>query len=159
MTFWRPAGCRLACVLALLCAGQLAALPADRAITQYVHRAWTVEQGLPHGTVRAEWYYSKMTGETRRIFVYTPPGYDTSGQRYPVLYLQHGYGEDEAGWSDQGHENFILDNLIAAHKAKPMIIVNENGLTGVHFVPRPPPIQPTADKRPSTSNKCLRGSG
>ena len=53
-------------------------------------------------------------GETRRIFVYTPPGYDRSDQRYPVLYLQHGFGEDEAGWSDQGHENFILDNLIAA---------------------------------------------
>jgi enterochelin esterase-like enzyme len=94
---------------------------------------------VPHGTVRAEWYLSKTTGETRRIFVYTPPGYDQSTARYPVLYLQHGYGEDEAGWSDQGHENFILDNLIAAGKAKAMIIVNENGLTGVNFQPPPPP--------------------
>jgi enterochelin esterase-like enzyme len=92
---------------------------------------------VPHGTVRTEWYRSKTTGETRRIFVYTPPGYDHSAVRYPVLYLQHGYGEDEAGWSDQGHENFILDNLIAVHKAKPMIVVNENGLTGVHFAPPP----------------------
>jgi enterochelin esterase-like enzyme len=92
---------------------------------------------VPHGTVRAEWYRAKTTDETRRIFVYTPPGYDHSAARYPVLYLQHGYGEDEAGWSDQGHENFILDNLIAAHKAKPMIVVNENGLTDVHFVPPP----------------------
>ncbi|HYL14375.1 MAG TPA: alpha/beta hydrolase-fold protein [Terriglobales bacterium] len=94
---------------------------------------------VPHGTVRAEWYFSKTTGETRRVFVYTPPGYDQSTSRYPVLYLQHGWGEDEAGWSDQGHENFILDNLIAAQRAKPMIIVNENGLTGVNFQPPPPP--------------------
>lgn len=92
-----------------------------------------------HGTLRTEWYLSKTTGETRRIFVYTPPGYDNSSLRYPVLYLQHGYGEDEAGWSDQGHENFILDNLIAAHKAKSMIIVNENGLPGPSFRPPPPP--------------------
>jgi enterochelin esterase-like enzyme len=94
---------------------------------------------VPHGTVRTEWYLSKTTGKIRRIFVYTPPGYDQSTARYPVLYLQHGLGEDEAGWSDQGHENFILDNLIAAHQAKPMIIVNENGMTGVHFQPPPPP--------------------
>ena len=94
---------------------------------------------VPHGTVRTEWYYSKAAGKTRRIFVYTPPGYDKSGLRYPVLYLQHGYGEDEAGWADQGRENFILDNLIAAHKAKPMIIVNENGLPGPEFQPPGPP--------------------
>jgi enterochelin esterase family protein len=94
---------------------------------------------VPHGTVRILWYYSKTTLETRRIFVYTPPGYDQSTDRYPVLYLQHGWGEDEAGWSDQGRENFILDNLIAAHKATPMIIVNENGMTGVHFQPPPRP--------------------
>ena len=96
-------------------------------------------KNVPHGTVRTEWYFSKTTGETRRIFVYTPPGYDQSTTRYPVLYLQHGYGEDEAGWSDQGHENFILDNLIASRKALPMIIVNENGLPGPGFQPPPPP--------------------
>ena len=96
-------------------------------------------KNVPHGTVRTEWYFSKTTGETRRIFVYTPPGYDKSGLRYPVLYLQHGYGEDESGWSDQGRENFILDNLIAAHKAKSMIIVNENGLPGPEFQPPGPP--------------------
>lgn len=99
---------------------------------------------VPHGTVRTEWYFSKTTGETRRILVYTPPGYDQSSARYPVLYLQHGWGEDEVGWSDQGHENFILDNLIAAKKATPMIIVNENGMTGVHVQPPPPP-RPNAD--------------
>jgi enterochelin esterase family protein len=94
---------------------------------------------VPHGTLRAVWYVSKTTGETRRTFVYTPPGYDQSTARYPVLYLQHGYGEDEAGWGDQGHENFILDNLIAAHQAKPMIIVNENGAPGPGFQPPSPP--------------------
>src|SRR6201996_2764215 len=97
-------------------------------------------KNVPHGTVREEWYFSKLTGQPRRIYVYTPPGYDRSNSRYPVLYLQHGFGEDEAGWSDQGHENFILDNLIAVHKAKPMIIVNEDGMTGVHYdlpVPKP----------------------
>jgi enterochelin esterase-like enzyme len=104
---------------------------------------------VPHGNVRIEWYFSKTTGETRRIFVYTPPGYDRSAARYPVLYLQHGYGEDEAGWSYQGHENFILDNLIAAGKTKPMIIVNEDGLTGVNFQPPPPPRPGTTPPPPS----------
>jgi enterochelin esterase-like enzyme len=92
-------------------------------------------KNVPHGAVRSMWYFSKTTGATRRIVVYTPPGYDQTKIRYPVLYLQHGYGEDESGWSDQGHENFILDNLIAAGKAKPMIIVNENGLPGPNFNP------------------------
>jgi enterochelin esterase family protein len=101
---------------------------------------------VPHGTVRTEWYRSKITGELRRIFVYTPPGYDRGVSRYPVLYLQNGFGEDEAAWSDQGHENFILDNLIAAHKAKPMVIVNENGMIGVHFQP------PALDRPGSSSN-------
>jgi len=96
-------------------------------------------KNIPHGTLRTEWYLSKTTGEARRIFVYTPPGYDQSSSRYPVLYLQHGLGEDEAGWGDQGHENFILDNLIATNKAKPMIVVNDNGMAGVHFVPPPAP--------------------
>ena len=94
---------------------------------------------VPHGTVRTEWYFSKAPGEWRRIVVCTPPGYDRSTERYPVLYLQHGWGEDEDAWSHQGHENFILDNLIAAQKAKPMIIVNENGMTGINFQPPPPP--------------------
>jgi enterochelin esterase-like enzyme len=95
-------------------------------------------KNVPHGVLRSMWYSSKATGETRRIVVYTPPGYDQGTARYPVLYLQHGYGEDETGWGDQGHENFILDNLIAAHKAAPMIIVNENGLPDLNFQPIPP---------------------
>jgi enterochelin esterase-like enzyme len=83
---------------------------------------------VPHGEVRSRWYKSKVTGQHRRIMVYTPPDYDQDQQkRYPVLYLQHGGGEDETGWSKQGHMNFILDNLIAEKKAKPMIVVMEKG--------------------------------
>ena len=83
---------------------------------------------VPHGDVRIKWYRSKVTGAWRRCFVYTPPDYDTNLRaRYPVLYLQHGSGEDETGWIFQGRANFILDNLIAAGKAKPMILVMENG--------------------------------
>jgi len=85
-------------------------------------------QDVPHGEVRERWYRSKVTQQWRRCFVYTPSGYDIdSTKRYPVLYLQHGAGEDETGWIRQGHANFILDNLIAAAKASPMIIVMDNG--------------------------------
>jgi enterochelin esterase-like enzyme len=81
-------------------------------------------QDVPHGVVRNQRYFSKVTGAWRRCFIYTPPGYDTSGNtRYPVLYLLHGGGEDERGWFIQGKADLILDNLIAAGKAKPMIIV------------------------------------
>ena len=83
---------------------------------------------VPHGEVRALWYHSKVTGNPRRAMVYTPPAYDANHkERYPVLYLQHGAGEDERGWTTQGRANFILDNLIAAKKAKPMIVVMDNG--------------------------------
>ena len=83
---------------------------------------------VPHGQVREVWYASKPTGGWRHALVYLPPGYDTSTRtRYPVLYLQHGGGEDETGWIRQGRANFILDNLIAAGKAKPMIVVMAYG--------------------------------
>ena len=83
---------------------------------------------VPHGEVRSLWYKSKVTGQTRHIMVYTPPGYDADREkRYPVLYLQHGGGEDETGWTRQGKVNFILDNLIAEKKAVPMIVVMEKG--------------------------------
>jgi enterochelin esterase-like enzyme len=85
-------------------------------------------KNVPHGEVRAKWYLSKTTGEWRRAFVYTPPGYDgRSATRYPVLILQHGSGEDETGWTRQGRAQFILDNLIAANKARPMIVVMDRG--------------------------------
>jgi enterochelin esterase-like enzyme len=85
-------------------------------------------KAVPHGEIRSRWYHSKVTGQPRHVMVYTPPDYDTDAKkRYPVLYLQHGAGEDETGWTRQGHVNFILDNLIAAGKAKPMIVVMEKG--------------------------------
>ena len=85
-------------------------------------------QDVPHGQVREVWYNSKVTGTWRHALVYLPPGYDTqTNMRYPVLYLQHGGGEDETGWIRQGHANFILDNLIAAKGCKPMIVVMAYG--------------------------------
>lgn len=83
---------------------------------------------VPHGEVRSLWYSSMVAGTTRHAEVYTPPGYDgTAGMRYPVLYLQHGAGEDERGWTRQGRANFILDNLLAAKKIRPMIVVMDYG--------------------------------
>ena len=85
-------------------------------------------QDVPHGQVREIWYNSKVTGSWRHALVYLPPAYDTETKaRYPVLYLQHGGGEDETGWIRQGNANFILDNLIAAGNCKPMIIVMAYG--------------------------------
>jgi enterochelin esterase family protein len=84
-------------------------------------------KNVPHGEVRSRWYYSKVTGAWRRCFVYTPPDYDSNLKaHYPVLYLLHGGGEDERGWPTQGRVNFILDNLIAEKKAKPMLIVMDS---------------------------------
>jgi enterochelin esterase-like enzyme len=83
---------------------------------------------VPHGQVRQTLYFSKSTNTTRRCFVYTPPDYDKdAAARYPVLYLQHGAGEDETGWGNQGRANLIMDNLIAAGKARPFLIVMDNG--------------------------------
>ncbi len=94
----------------------------EKGVDSYLPKA------VPHGDVRSRWYLSKVTGEWRRCFVYTPPDYDINPKaRYPVLYLQHGMGEDETGWMIQGRANFILDNLIAEGKARPMIIVSANG--------------------------------
>jgi enterochelin esterase-like enzyme len=88
---------------------------------------------VPHGDVRERWFHSAVSGSWRRMFVYTPPGYEhDTDTRYPVLYLQHGGGEDESEWVRSGRANFILDNLIAEGRARPMIIVMNNG-----FVSRP----------------------
>ena len=92
--------------------------PAD--VTYYL------PQDVPHGQVSQRRYFSKVTQKWRRCFVYTPPDYDAGKARYPVLYLMHGWGEDETGWYIQGHVDLILDNLIAAKKAVPMIIVMDN---------------------------------
>lgn len=82
---------------------------------------------VPHGDVRMKRYYSTTAGDWRRMFVYCPPGYDDSATKYPVLYLQHGGGEDERGWSQQGRTDIILDNLIAGKQAVPMVIVMADG--------------------------------
>jgi len=97
-------------------------------------------QDVPHGQVREIWYNSPVTGSWRHALVYLPPGYDTSARtRYPVLYLQHGGGEDETGWIRQGHANFIVDNLIASGAAKPMIVVMANGYARRAGTPAPSP--------------------
>ena len=86
---------------------------------------------VPHGNVQIKNYFAKTSNSWRRIYVYTPPDYDKSrSRRYPVLYLQHGGGEDERVWIQQGRADVILDNLIAAGKAKPMIIVMESMAVG-----------------------------
>ena len=85
-------------------------------------------KNVSHGQVREHIYFSKVNNSMRRCFIYTPPGYDKDLQkRYPVLYLQHGGGEDETGWSCQGHASLIMDNLIAEGKSLPFIIVMDNG--------------------------------
>jgi enterochelin esterase family protein len=85
-------------------------------------------KNVPHGEVNSFWYLASSTGEYRQAYVYTPAEYNKdTKKRYPVLYLQHGMGEDRRAWPNQGRTNFILDNLIAEGKAKPMIIVMEDG--------------------------------
>jgi len=82
---------------------------------------------VPHGNVRMELYESKAMGVNRYAWIYTPPGYDKSNAKYPVLYLLHGNGETQNGWVDNGRANIILDNLIADGKAVPMILVMPHG--------------------------------
>jgi len=86
-------------------------------------------QNVPHGTVAKRWYTSRGLKEDRRLTVYTPPGYEASKEKYPVLYLLHGMGGDEEAWMTLGRASQILDNLIAQGKAKPMIVIMPNGHT------------------------------
>ena len=125
---------------------------------------WWDFKDVPHGTVQAVWYPSPtLKLERRRMMVYTPPGYEDGSQKYPVLYLLHGGGGDEDAWLTMGRANIILDNLIAAGKAKPMIVVMPNGNAtqsvsqGYGFgptparqsvqAPAPPPVQGAAGAR------------
>jgi enterochelin esterase-like enzyme len=97
-------------------------IPEPDADADYYHA-----KDVPHGHVAEQSYYSKVTGRWRRAFVYTPSDYGSNAKaHYPVLYLLHGWGEDETGWTRQGHVDFIMDNLIAAGAAKPMIVVMDN---------------------------------
>ncbi|HEU6447398.1 MAG TPA: alpha/beta hydrolase-fold protein [Verrucomicrobiae bacterium] len=105
-------------------------------------------KNVPHGQLRELYYFGKTSNAIRHSFVYTPPGYDKDpNQHYPVLYLLHGYNENETGWSHQGHAGFIMDNLIAEGKTRPFIIVMENGgaTTRPGFTPR---RAPGADGKP-----------
>lgn len=119
----------------------------------YVPGAAFMDEGnVPHGAVSIVNYYSTVLGKFRRMHVYTPPGYETSQQKYPVLYLHHGANESDDSWSTVGRAGFILDNLIADGKAVPMIVVMPNGHTnqipppvqtpGVQAPPRPPDQYP-----------------
>lgn len=88
------------------------------------HPAFYDAQPVPHGEIRTHWYESKSLQTTRRLTVYTPPGYDRgAATRYPVLYLFHGANADETAWTRLGHVNLILDNLLASAKAKPFLVV------------------------------------
>lgn len=87
-------------------------------------------QDVPHGTLSKVWYDSPALELTRRMYVYTPPGYDSGSDKYPVFYLLHGGGGDEDAWSTLGRTSQIMDNLIAQGKAKPMIVVMTNGNPG-----------------------------
>jgi enterochelin esterase family protein len=106
-------------------------------------------KNVPHGQLRENHYFSKSTNAVRRCFVYTPPGYDEkTTNRYPVLYLQHGMGENETGWGNQGHADLIMDNLIAEGKAKPFIIVMDNSSVNFPAGSRPGMVT----RRPGTAD-------
>jgi enterochelin esterase-like enzyme len=97
----------------------------------YAEGGYYALKNVPHGDIRTKRYYSTVTNSWRRFNIYTPPGYDANtAQKYPVLYLLHGGGEDERGWATQGKTDLILDNLIAENKAKPMLIVMLDGNMG-----------------------------
>jgi enterochelin esterase-like enzyme len=100
-------------------------------------QAFYEERNIPHGFVQQILVWSESTNSLRRAFVYTPPTYhaDKADVKYPVLYLQHGWGEDETAWMTQGHANLIMDNLIAEGKIKPFIIVCTYGMTNEGFRP------------------------
>jgi enterochelin esterase-like enzyme len=99
-------------------------------------------QAVPHGEIRTDWYDSKSLNSIRRVTIYTPPGYDSSRKTtYPVLYLFHGANADETAWTRLGHVNLILDNLLAAGKMKPFIVVMPFGY------PSPPSVPTTSPSR------------
>jgi len=121
---------------------------------------------VPHGNVLIKNYYSIVAKSWRHIFVYTPPDYETNTSiRYPVLYLQHGGGEDERVWIEMGRTNLILDNLIAEGKIKPFIVVMETSAVGPQFPMGPRPAAPAAGagapgaQRPAAAAPGAPGAG
>jgi enterochelin esterase family protein len=112
-------------------------------------------KNVPHGELREVQYFSKTSDKVRRAFIYTPPGYEKDkSKKYPLLYLQHGMGENETGWGNQGHANLIMDNLIAEGKAVPFIIVMEN--SGVKF-DRPRGPRPEGNANADSTQSRPRG--
>ena len=105
--------------------------------------AFAENRPVPHGEIRQVWYQSSTLGMQRRMHVYTPPGYDSGKDRYPVFYLLHGGGDEDSGWSTIGRAGFIMDNLLAEKKAKPMIVVMPNG-----SLPRPANLPPPTPGTP-----------
>jgi enterochelin esterase-like enzyme len=103
------------------------------------------ERPVPHGTIHVNFYDSQNLKTQRMFYVYTPPGYETGKQKYPVLYLLHGNGQIEASWTWTGHANVILDNLIADGKAKPMIVVMPYGHIPREIKPAPGAAVPSGD--------------
>src|SRR5581483_2707218 len=113
--------------------------PRSSAISESNNNVWSLvyvpgadfmdTRKVPHGAVAAVTYYSTALGRFRRMHVYTPPGYELGSAKYPVFYLLHGAGDNDEAWTSVGREGFILDNLIAAKKAKPMIVVMPAGHT------------------------------
>jgi enterochelin esterase family protein len=111
---------------------------------------------VPHGNVEIENYFAKTSNSWRHIFVYTPPGYEANtSTRYPVLYLQHGGGEDERVWTEMGRANVILDNLLAEGKVKPMIVVMESSAVGAPGGP----MRGAPPAAGATNGATARGSG
>lgn len=108
---------------------------------------------VPHGSLTKVWYNSPTLELYRRMYIYTPPGYEDSGERYPVLYLLHGGGGDEDAWTSLGRANYILDNLIAQGKAKPMIIVMTNGNSDQTAAITDRQPTPAADARNTMASK------
>ena len=105
-------------------------------------------ENVPHGDVRAFWYHSKSCDSWRRAMIYCPPTYErAAGVRFPVLYLQHGSGENETSWSNQGRMNFIMDNLLAAGSAAPMLVVMDCGYASRSGAPANPPATDAAAAR------------
>jgi enterochelin esterase family protein len=101
---------------------------------------------VPHGAVAAVHYRSTLLNKDRRMHVYTPPGYEAGQDKYPVFYLLHGAGDCDDSWTSVGRANFILDNLIAAGKAKPMVVVMPAGHTGPFMFGAPPATAPTGGR-------------
>jgi enterochelin esterase-like enzyme len=121
--------------------------PRSASVSESNENAWSMvyvpgadfmeTKDVPHGAVASVTYYSKSLGKFRRMQVYTPPGYETSSQKYPIFYLLHGAGDCDDSWSSVGRAGFIMDNLIAEKKAKPMVIVMPAGHTGPFDLARP----------------------